>query len=212
MTLLDSCTWWRPDAISHYSFPPYKVRYFILEASGNDAFFADYVEYDEYRDGSDQHSRWGRNGGNGYCLSTDSNDSFGSHARDCYRCLMFHLDGSVWVPRTCPNGVINHSRKRLRGLKKQDLRGENEGQVTFKERTIVRENTTSTGANTYKKCQQNCGCEMPKEESGEEIKERTIIGEENVTANEDQHLRDAGFDPLLEGAIPLDEFENGFWW
>lgn len=119
------CNWLEPTAYRIANCPKNTVRYVVLQASGNDAFFADYVKF---REDNGYTTQWGVNNGNGYCLSTDPNDSFGGFAANCYRCLTFHRDGNVYIPSKCPNGLWNHSRRRNRNLRRSDTGEEASGE------------------------------------------------------------------------------------
>lgn len=112
----DTCRRWGGAMSFHSGIKAKRANFIIIEAYGSDAFLLDKVDYEQKYDGkcgNIVNKGWGRNGGNAWCLSTDPNDTFGSKARNCYRCLQFSWDGNAYAPHVCPSNQPNHSRQLL---------------------------------------------------------------------------------------------------
>lgn len=84
----------------------YRISYFTIENTGDDAFWLDQVilfRWDKRwgatflsTEKADKVYRWGRTNGNGWCLSTDPNDSNGGFKNNitstgCRPCFRFNL-------------------------------------------------------------------------------------------------------------------------
>ena len=89
------CGWISSDmyAIINVTYSDWQIHrwpeHFVRDIDGDDAFFIDEASIQYGWKDTVYHDRWGQDGYGGWCLSTDSEDNFGSSARKCFRFLRF---------------------------------------------------------------------------------------------------------------------------
>jgi len=103
------CTSTSPSTLTSVQVESHKVSYFIVETKGKNAFLSDSISFLETCEEDDKKYRyiWSHGDNEGYCLSEDQSVKFPTYAEYCFKCLLFSLDGYVWIPKQCPSGSLN---------------------------------------------------------------------------------------------------------